>query len=502
MSHPIFTSQPWRSPLSLPGSPVGMLGPQEAALFHAMAKDVWTGRGTIVDAGSFLGKSAFHFACGMRSNPHFVAGRDKVHCFDIFQVVHYTTIDFFRRHLGLNVRMGDGTREVFDRQVAPVKDLLEVYGGDLHVMPWQHQPIEILMIDVAKSESLGNRVVELFFPDLIPGASYVIHQDYHHAWHPHIHVVMSYLADYFDIVVARADASAAFFYKKEIPREVLQRAIRCDFTPEERARLIDEAIARLPVGDRPTIELLRLVTNGEETAAAEVLAALARFEQEHPNCSDDAFLTREMRGVRTHFLEKDGWDQLRNGRPDLVLQRTDELMAHDQRGGSVLAMRGAALRALGRPTEAEQDLRASMAMNPQSCFVINELAALLTARGQLNEAAQELTRGLCEVSTTEGELRRYLDSLGVAFIKSGNADWCCEVMERLRAPLNRQAEYWVLYARVNVHLNRRDRAQQDLGLAIARGLSAHRQKEIEALLRISAQHERQTSQSRPGAVGE
>lgn len=502
MNHPIFTSQPWLSPQSLPGSPAGMLGENEAAMYYAMARDVWTGRGTIVDAGSFLGKSAFHLSSGMRSNHNFVVGRDKVHCFDIFQVVHYTTIDFFRRFLGMPVRMGDSTRDVFDRQVAPVRDMLEVYEGDLHIMPWRHQPIEILMVDVAKSESLGSRVVELFFPDLIPGVSYVIHQDYHHAWHPHIHVVMSYLADYFDIVAARTNASAVFFYKKEIPPEVLDRAIRYDFSREERARLLDDATARLPARDRPTVELAQLVIRGEDAAAAEVLADLAQFEQEHAKFRGDAFLTREMRGVRNHFLEKYGWDQQSNGRPDIVLQCADELVANNHGGWSVLVMRGAALRALGRPTEAEQDLRASKAVNPQNCFVITELAALLTSRGHFDDAVQELTRGLCNPNATELELRRYLDCLGMAFIKSESADWCCGVMDRLRAPLGRHAEYWVLYARVNAHLGRRERAEQDLGLAIARGLPVKRRDEIEAMLRIHARPDRRASPGQQGAVGE
>lgn len=484
MNNSLFRDKPWLSSEDLPGTPVGMLCKQEAAMFYWMARGAFSGRGTIIDAGSFIGKSAFSFARGLQDNPRFKMGRDKIHCFDLFQAVHYTTVDFFRERLGIEIRLGDSTRDIFEAQVSQVRDLLDVHEGDLHTMTWEARPIEILMVDIAKSESLGSRVVEMFFQHLVPGASYVIHQDYHHAWHPHIHVVMSYLADYFDIMVPRADTSAVFFLKCPIPSDVLQRAARYDFSHEEKLQLIDAAIARLPAPDRPTVRLARLIASTEQTSAASALADLAEQEKAHADLQTDDLWSREARGVRCHLLEKDGWQQHRNHRHELVMQRADELIALGRRGWSVLSLRGSALRALGRLDEAEKDLTACLAANPHNCFSITEMAKLLVERGRFEEAAAELERGLRGPSVTSLEYRWYFEALGMAFFKSAQANWCSSVMENLRATFEGQPEYWVLHARILSYLGMRAQASTALDRAVVCALPDSRRLEVAQMLHI------------------
>lgn len=488
MHHSTFTRRPWLQPLTTPHKLVGMLGQGEAAMFHAMAKEVFTGHGTIIDAGSFLGKSAYFLASGLRANPMFVAGRDKVHCFDVFQVNHGSTVEFFKRYLGLATRMGESTRAIFEQQVAPVRDLLEVHEGDLHTMAWKSQPIEILMIDIAKSESLGSRVVELFFPDLIPSVSYVIHQDYHHPWHPHIHVGMTYLADCFDLVAPRVDSSATFAMTKAIPAAALQRVIRYDFTRDEQLELMDAALVRLPESDRHIVELVRMVLRSKFFDDDQVLTELEDIRQRYSHLAGDPTWMREFSHVRDHFVERDGWRQNRLGRFDLSLQRAEELMAHNRSGASVQRLRGVSFRGLGRWTEAEDALRASLDQNPRSGFSYIELASLLAARGRLDEAESEIVQGLHDPAASDALPRQFLEGLGNIWWQHAGVDRANSVMDRLRASLENEPEYWVLDARLRVHVGQRQQGLISLRRAVECGLPASRRPEIDKQLGI-ASHE-------------
>jgi len=202
----MFEERPWlvdAAPRST--DVVGMLGRREASLFFHLARDYYVGQGTIVDAGSFLGRSAMCFAAGMRANPGFDAGRDRIHCFDNFICHDDNSIDHVKRGLGAQVKVGQSMRDLFDRQVEPARDLLVVHDGDFLRRHWEHGPIEILMVDIAKSADLGRHVVQEFFPALLPGRSVVIQQDYHHPWLPHIHVMMESLAECFRMVMPRVD---------------------------------------------------------------------------------------------------------------------------------------------------------------------------------------------------------------------------------------------------------------------------------------------------------
>ncbi len=110
--------RPWfTQPVELPHSPEGMLGAKESLLCYYLARDAFAGRGAIVDAGSFLGRSAFFFAQGLRANPRYAPGENRIHCFDNFLVNETRTVDFCREHLSRRLSVGDSTREIFEAQV-------------------------------------------------------------------------------------------------------------------------------------------------------------------------------------------------------------------------------------------------------------------------------------------------------------------------------------------------------------------------------------------------
>lgn len=290
-----------------------MLQPREAALFYWLAREAFTGAGTIVDAGSFLGKSAAYFAHGLRQNPRFDPARDRVHCFDNFLVNEATTVGFLQREFGLDRTVGSSTRALFDSQVAPVCDLIEVHAGDFHTAAWEPRPVEILLVDIAKSPSLGCRVAELFFRDLLPGKSYVVQQDYHHPWLPHLHVVMEYLSPWFDLVVPRCDDSAVFRLREPISDEAWRRVVADDFTAAERLDLMDRALLRLPEGDRHYVELARILLRGAlldwESAREQLIAVAARYD----HCRLDRNWVHYLEGTCDSVDEAAGWQRKARG---------------------------------------------------------------------------------------------------------------------------------------------------------------------------------------------
>jgi len=135
MQHPIFSEYPWLEQAAPRSNDlVGMLGAREASLFYHLAKDCFSGQGTIVDAGSFLGKSACCFAQGLRANPVFDESRDRVHCFDDFVCHDEHVVELISDSFGERLAIGESTRNHFDRQIAPVRGLIEVHAGDFNTV--------------------------------------------------------------------------------------------------------------------------------------------------------------------------------------------------------------------------------------------------------------------------------------------------------------------------------------------------------------------------------
>ena len=481
----IFRRCPWRDGVpELPTVPVGMLGRHEAALFYYLARDWYSGRGTIVDAGSFLGKSAVHFGHGLRANPCFDAARHRVHCFDNFLANDQLTVDFVANELGQRLEIGRTTRPIFDWQVAPVKDLIVVHEGDFHDVPWPSQPIEILMVDIAKSPSLWRRVLQAFFGDLVPGVSVVVHQDYHHPWLPHIHVTMEHLAEYFEPCVTRADDTAAWLYVRQIPAEQLQRAIAADFTAEERLRLMDRAIARLPHEDRHHVELARIVLRLHSGATADVRADFDALPTRYPACKQDATWARYYAEIGRHVEEFDGWALKSRGDHAGALAVAERLIARGRGNGHVLYLRAACLLALGRP-EAEAALREAMAARPYSGYACIELAELLSRDGRFAEAEDLLFKAIDDPDAMSAPLDHYCDGLATVWSRRGDVAVALAGHARLLKRFADAPAVWVLAARIHRHLGRAIEAAASLRRARDLGLPSARVEEHCRTMHIS-----------------
>jgi hypothetical protein len=219
-----------------------MLMDDELRLIQFLADHYFSGKGVIVDAGSFLGGSTLALAQGLRSN---LTRRGKqptrlIHSYDLFQVEDWTRGVYF----GAGVETGSSTRAIYDHNIADYADLIEVHEGDitLGVSP---SPIEILFIDVAKHWTVSDWIVEHMFARLIPGRSIIIQQDYlYHHWNGWLAVTMEYYADYFEMLCDTEYNSVAFRLKKRFKTGALKPALIASMSMDEVVRLFDLAIAR------------------------------------------------------------------------------------------------------------------------------------------------------------------------------------------------------------------------------------------------------------------
>ena len=217
-----------------------MLIPDELRLLHYLAEEYYTGEGSIIDAGCFLGGSTLALADGLRRN---LRRRRRVeekliHSFDRFEIEDWTVDDYFSG----SAQAGESFKPLFDRNIAPYAKLVEVHAGDVRSSSWTGGPIEILFIDIAKHWTVCDWVTWQFFPWLIPGKSLVIQQDYlYHEWVAWLHITMEFYSDYFEYVCDTGINSVVFLNTKRIPEEVLREKTVESLTTAEKIELMDRA---------------------------------------------------------------------------------------------------------------------------------------------------------------------------------------------------------------------------------------------------------------------
>jgi hypothetical protein len=224
-----------------------MLHVQERRLLYWLARNYYRGNGAIIDGGCLFGGSTLALGYGVEHNTVSFAGAP-VHSYDFFvaeseHIVYAEAIkerfpEYFKK-----MAVGDSYREVFNRVTAPISQWVECHEGDIRAESWRGDEIEILFVDISKSQYTNDYLISEFFGSLIPGHSLVIHQDYFHEWCPWIHVSMEYLAAHFEPISIAKHGSLVFRCIAEIPQNKLSKRFG-DFSPEERRDLMNAAVRR------------------------------------------------------------------------------------------------------------------------------------------------------------------------------------------------------------------------------------------------------------------
>ncbi|QEN88737.1 hypothetical protein FZC33_21610 [Labrys sp. KNU-23] len=252
MTYMTFQNRQWLHDTSeVQDMPHGMLSKMEGAFLFYLCRDVYLGAGEIIDAGAFLGASAFCMAKGLERNDRITHKSGRLHSYDLFRVwqeegesVEYMS-DQLKKHFGISVADDESTFHVFFRNLGEYSRHIRIYPGDITQTKWSGRPIEILFNDVSKTLPIWRHVLRQFFPSLMPGISLVIQQDYHHPLLPWIHVVQEYLSPFFEVAESHVQDSAVFRLVERIPDRVLERISNYDFTLKDEIGMLDTAIKRL-----------------------------------------------------------------------------------------------------------------------------------------------------------------------------------------------------------------------------------------------------------------
>jgi glycosyltransferase involved in cell wall biosynthesis len=177
---------------------LGMTSMEEQLFLENYAQNEYSGRGEIVELGCWFGSSTISLAMGLEKNASVINKDQRIHAYDLF--VWQTTANMEQSVLGTSLQGkysdGDSFLDEYLERISPWKHFVEVYPGDLTEIGWGQGEIECLFIDAMKSWELANSILKNFFPSLIPGLSFVIHQDFAHFYTVWIHLLMYRFRDY------------------------------------------------------------------------------------------------------------------------------------------------------------------------------------------------------------------------------------------------------------------------------------------------------------------
>jgi hypothetical protein len=139
---------------------------------------------------------------------------------------------------------GQNYQDIFEYQTGKYHEYISIHPGDFCSYEWTFGPIDLLFIDVAKTQELNSHLLRQMFPSLVPGISVVVQQDFYHCWHPYIHITMQLLNSYFDIVDPLViNQSRVYRLKRPIPAGLLETIAAYRFTAAEKIEILNEFVS-------------------------------------------------------------------------------------------------------------------------------------------------------------------------------------------------------------------------------------------------------------------
>ncbi|MEI4486944.1 hypothetical protein V8J36_12160 [Frigidibacter sp. MR17.14] len=208
----IFAARPWADRAAEgPARRVPTMLTEEERQYYAwLCRDWMQGAGEVVDLGCFAGGSTAWLATG-----HAAAGHPGlVHAFDFFTVSEDLKAALLYP-AGIAPFKGEDMLALSRALLEPWDARVTFHRGNLLAKRWPAEdPVEILVIDAAKSTALADHIARQFFPALIPGRSVVVQQDFLHRVQPWLPAQMELFAEFFEPLAHLPDASVSFLCRK------------------------------------------------------------------------------------------------------------------------------------------------------------------------------------------------------------------------------------------------------------------------------------------------
>jgi predicted O-methyltransferase YrrM len=231
-----------------PGGIWSMTTRRELCFCETYARECFSGAGIMVDLGCWFGATTFCFAKGLSQNNRAKQNRI-IKAFDLFLWQDWMCRIADSIQMPIKYRAGESFFRDVQELLAPYQENVELHQEDLLAHQPTEESIEMLFIDAMKSWPLAEKIVEAFFPRLIPGVSVVVQQDfvYHAGGGAMNHLFMWRLRDYFEAIhFVPQSASLAFVCTKPIARTDLSALAIDSFTLEEIELAYEYSVGLVP----------------------------------------------------------------------------------------------------------------------------------------------------------------------------------------------------------------------------------------------------------------
>ena len=279
--------------------PHGMVGFEERRMLYWLGAEHYSAAGVIVDAGAYLGASAFALSAGLAKSRHASSRHAVVHSYDRFIADdEYIQLDISQRLYP--VAADYDYQGIFEFQTALHGDKIVVQRGDFAVVPPPDAPIEILFIDVAKTGALNNRLVADYFTRLVPGQAVVVQQDFYQAWYPYIPITMEYFRDCFAVADAFvAESSRLYLLTREIPRPAIREFLD-GLSVERETELLRRAIERDAGLTRMMLQVAEVLHLCDRQERRDRARDAARALRRDPDFDPDAYYANQLESIERY----------------------------------------------------------------------------------------------------------------------------------------------------------------------------------------------------------
>lgn len=227
--------------VSLPALPdiPGQIAPAEQRYLYWLARDTYTGAGSVVEVGSWLGNSSAHLAAGLRDGG--IGGA--LFCLDRFRWDA-------KQEVAQELQVGDDTTGLFQRNVLPVYPHVVALKTEIKKLRWDGGPVEILFLDAPKARGPFLHILRELGPSLIPGKSLVASQDFGLATAYAQALCFALLENELELVHVTGN-TAGFLLRNELPgRKELKKRLDLEALGAERSiELWERMMARIERDD-------------------------------------------------------------------------------------------------------------------------------------------------------------------------------------------------------------------------------------------------------------
>ena len=252
----------------------GMTSRHEQHWLRTYAAETYRGIGAIVDLGCFLGATSISLAEGLALNS--TPGQKQIHAYDLFTWDERFELWAKGKEVEGCFTVDGNFLPEFLRRTEKWRDCIVVHEEDLTQAQWQGSPIEFLLVDAMKAPETASAILRGFFSHLLPGRSYVAHQDFAHCYTPWIHLITFRLRDYFSVAAdVPGSGTTVFRCEKELlPKDLEMDLSLPSFSAAEIEAAFDYSLGLMTDEKKPNIIAAKAMAyreRGDITRAREIV---------------------------------------------------------------------------------------------------------------------------------------------------------------------------------------------------------------------------------------